>query len=68
MAVKIFLLLLHRTFGGYQLGARYAADRIHYAVCYFGLSKPCGKRNAVHTLVLLLVFVCSLVGVSFIHL
>lgn len=68
MAVHIFLLLLHRTFGGYQLGARYVADCIPYAVCCFSLSKPCGKRNAVHTLVLLLVFVFTLVGVSFIHL
>ncbi|HSK69630.1 MAG TPA: hypothetical protein VLA21_10255 [Candidatus Limnocylindria bacterium] len=34
MLLHLFLLLLHRTFGGYQYGARYAADLIPYALLY----------------------------------
>ena len=30
----MFLLLLHRTFGGFQFGARYAVDLIPYFICY----------------------------------
>lgn len=32
--VHLFLLLLHRTFGGFQFGARYCADLIPYAFFY----------------------------------
>ncbi len=32
--LHLFLLLTHRTFGGYQYGARYAADLIPYALLY----------------------------------
>lgn len=31
----LFFLLMHRTFGGYQYGSRYAVDLIPYAVLYF---------------------------------
>ena len=33
-----FLLLLHRTFGGFQLGARYAVDLIPYTIFYLLLT------------------------------
>ncbi len=33
-AAQLFLLLLHRTFGGFQFGARYAVDLVPYFVCY----------------------------------
>lgn len=33
--IHLFCLLMHRTFGGFQYGARYAVDLIPYAVLYF---------------------------------
>ncbi|MBQ9298989.1 MAG: hypothetical protein IJ214_00610 [Clostridia bacterium] len=33
-AVHLFLLLLHRTFGGFQFGARYTCDLLPYAALY----------------------------------
>lgn len=33
-SLHLFLLLLHRTFGGYQYGARYAVDLIPYAALF----------------------------------
>lgn len=68
LVVHIFLLLLHRTFGGYQLGARYVADTIPYTLCYFSLCRPCHKRNVLHTALLCLVFLFTVVGFQFIHL
>lgn len=67
LLLHIFLLLLHRTFGGYQLGARYVVDVLPCTVCYFALCRPCEKRNAVHAAVLIAVLVFTIVGVSFIH-
>ena len=32
--IHFFLLMTHRTFGGYQFGARYCADLIPYAFFY----------------------------------
>ena len=47
-ALHLLLLLTHRTFGGFQFGARYAVDLIPYAFAYlagrelpWGLKKPC---------------------------
>ncbi len=37
--IHFFLLLLHRTFGGYQFGARYCADLLPYAFLYRMLQK-----------------------------
>lgn len=39
---QLFCLLLHRTFGGYQFGARYTCDLLPYAALY--LSLP-GRRR-----------------------
>ncbi|MBQ4551755.1 MAG: hypothetical protein IJA59_02275 [Clostridia bacterium] len=36
-AAQLFCLLLHRTFGGYQFGARYTCDLLPYAALYFAL-------------------------------
>ena len=33
-AAQLFLLLLHRTFGGFQFGARYAVDLVPYFILY----------------------------------
>ncbi len=68
MAVHIFLLLLHRTFGGFQLGARYVVDVIPYTLCYFALCKPCQRRNVLHITFLFMVFIFTVVGLSFVHL
>lgn len=38
-----FLLLLHRTFGGYQFGARYCVDLLPYAFLYRLLQKESKK-------------------------
>ena len=35
--LHLFLLLLHRTFGGYQFGARYTCDLLPYAAFYLAL-------------------------------
>lgn len=62
-----FLLLLHRTFGGFQLGARYAADLIPYTFFYLLLT-PEKKRPHWAELVFLgavLVFTCA--GVLQVH-
>ena len=47
-AIHLLLLLTHRTFGGFQFGARYAVDLIPYAFAYlagrelpWGWKKPC---------------------------
>ncbi len=42
-----FLLLLHRTFGGYQLGARYAVDLVPYTFFYLILTPEKKRPNAV---------------------
>ena len=40
----MFLLLLHRTFGGFQFGARYAVDLVPYFVAYLFLDDAGGLR------------------------
>jgi hypothetical protein len=32
------MLLMHRTFGGFQFGARYTCDLLPYAAAYFAFS------------------------------
>lgn len=67
MAVHLFLLLMHRTFGGYQLGARYVVDLVPYAVMYFGISREEKGRNALFVTLLFLILLFTVAGVSFIH-
>lgn len=43
--LHFFLLLLHRTFGGYQFGARYTCDLLIYPLIY--LSMP-GHNRKMH--------------------
>lgn len=62
-----FFLLWHRTFGGYQLGARYAVDLIPYA-CFYLLLSPERKKPAWAELLFLagsLVF--TIWGVTQVH-
>ncbi|MBO2516804.1 MAG: hypothetical protein CW338_05920 [Clostridiales bacterium] len=46
-AVQLFLLLLHRTFGGYQFGARYACDLLIYPAAYICLRTLPVKREGI---------------------
>lgn len=43
-AVQLFLLLLHRTFGGFQFGARYACDLLMYPAAYLCCSAVSEKE------------------------
>ncbi len=55
--LHLFLLLLHRTFGGYQFGARYTCDLLPYAALYLALP---GHRRAMRLGEgLLLIFACA---------
>ena len=67
MATHLFLLLMHRTFGGYQLGARYVVDLLPYTVLYLGMSKEEKGRNALFITLLFPVLIFTIVGFSFIH-
>lgn len=61
----MFLLLLHRTFGGFQFGARYAVDLAPYYVAYLCADR---RRLCLAEIALMLVgLVFSLYGVSLIH-
>lgn len=44
-AAQLFLLLLHRTFGGFQFGARYAVDLVPYFICYACMD---GERKSLY--------------------
>lgn len=43
-SAQLFCLLLHRTFGGFQFGARYTCDLLPYAALYFALP---GRRRRI---------------------
>lgn len=62
MLAQLFLLLMHRTFGGYQFGARYTCDLLPYAAAY--LSQP-GRSRRMHVyeaMVLIAAFAFSVYG------
>ncbi|MBR1585380.1 MAG: hypothetical protein IJ662_07575 [Clostridia bacterium] len=65
--IHAFLLLLHRTFGGYQLGARYAVDLIPYAFFYLLLTPEKKKIHWAECLFLLVVFAMTCWGVTQVH-
>lgn len=65
--IQLFLLLMHRTFGGFQLGARYVVDLIPYTVLYLGLSDEDTPRNALFAVLLFAVFLLTLVGFTQVH-
>ena len=61
MLSHLFFLLLHRTFGGFQYGARYAVDLIPYAVLYL-LYRKNKKPLCAEMLMLFLGLVMSVFG------
>lgn len=67
-ALHLFLLLLHRTGGGYQLGARYAADLVPYSLLYLMQMKGRRRVRLWEAMVLLAGFAMMLVGSVRVHL
>lgn len=65
--IHLFLLLTHRTFGGYQYGARYAADLLPYAVLFLISGKP-EKIRIAKAAVLFLGLALAVYGSLMIHL
>ena len=66
-AVHLFLLLLHRTGGGFQLGARYAVDLVPYSLIYLGLGREERKAAWWEWAVLIAGFAFMLVGAHYVH-
>lgn len=62
-----FLLMTHRTMGGYQLGARYMVDLIPYAFFYLLLTPEKKKLTAVGAVFLVQVLLLTAVGVMQVH-
>jgi len=66
-AVHLFLLLLHRTGGGFQLGARYAVDLIPYSLIYLTIQKERSGLRWWETAILYTGFIVMFTGCSQIH-
>lgn len=62
-----FLLLLHRTFGGYQLGARYAVDLMPYAFFYLLLTPEKNRIHGLEYFILIAVFLFTGFGMYMMH-
>ena len=59
-ALQLLLLLMHRTFGGYQFGARYTCDLLPYAAVCFMLSRD--EMSHTETVITFIAFAFSLYG------
>ena len=62
-----FLLLTHRTFGGFQLGARYAVDLIPYSFFYLLLTPEKKKIRWIEAVFLAAALIFTIVGVTQVH-
>jgi len=60
--LHLFLLLLHRTFGGFQFGARYTCDLLPYAALYAAHSMKSKRWTVLFCIVLLLAFPFAVYG------
>ena len=67
MLLHLFLLLTHRTGGGFQLGMRYAVDVIPGCMLYLLLSKPREKWNWAEVILCVPVFLFMCIGFSQVH-
>ncbi len=65
--LHLLLLLMHRTFGGFQYGARYAVDLLPYALLYLTADKP-KSISKIEAAVLLLGLALAIYGSLNIHL
>lgn len=66
-AVHLFLLLLHRTGGGFQLGARYAVDLVPYSLVYLGLRREKKALAWWEAAVLTAGFALMMIGSHYVH-
>ncbi len=66
-ALHAFLMLTHRTFGGYQLGARYAVDLIPYSFFYLLLTPEKKKIRWIEAVFLAGTLLFTIVGVTQVH-
>ena len=62
-----FLLLLHRTFGGFQLGARYAVDLIPYSFFYLLLTPNKKRIHWAEAAFLAAALLFTLIGATQVH-
>lgn len=62
--LHLFLLLLHRTFGGFQFGARYTCDLLPYAACYLALPGHPRKMHGIETVILIFALGFAIYGAS----
>lgn len=67
MILHLFLLLLHRTFGGFQLGARYAVDTLPYCFFYQMLGKKEKGWTIAQLACLVPTFLFLVVAVYYVH-
>jgi len=65
--LHLFSLLLHRTFGGYQLGARYTVDLIPYAFLYLLLMPEKKKIHILESILLIGILIFTCWGVTQVH-
>ena len=67
-SAQLFCLLLHRTFGGFQFGARYTCDLLPYAALYFALPGRCRRMTVPEGMILLSALGFALYGACAIQL
>lgn len=65
--LHLFCLLLHRTFGGYQLGARYTVDLIPYAFFYLMMTPEKKKMHFLEGVLLISILIFTCCGVKQVH-
>ncbi|MBE5782938.1 MAG: hypothetical protein E7329_06415 [Clostridiales bacterium] len=65
--LHLFCLLLHRTFGGFQLGARYAVDLIPYSFFYLLLTPEKKKLALWEGILLGAIFIFTMIGMTQVH-
>ena len=66
-ALHIFFLLFHRTFGGFQLGARYAVDTVPYTFFYLLLSPEKKKPHWAEIVFLTAALFFTCLGIAQVH-
>ena len=62
--LHLFLLLLHRTFGGFQFGARYTCDLLPYAALYLALDGHARRMHVAEICVLITAFAFAVYGAA----
>ena len=64
LLAHLFLLLMHRTFGGYQFGARYTCDLLPYAALSLALKGHARRMHAAEAAVLLFGLAFAIYGAA----